>query len=518
MSEENKFKLTPSKKIDNDKLGMDEHDFITKGEDSPEIPEKEIQDNIEKFKSDDLKIQIESISFFERILRYHDIILPCDYLEATLDFFQSQTDNKELVNLLLALYRHCTGFESEMQDFLFEKEIINVIVPFFPDEKVLAILGNLSTKSIEMSSQLLSLDVLEQITPLISAFTEAESSEISDKDSEIVKNYINAVDLLDCLLYNFDESLSEFIPKIVELFDIICSSYEKVPEEQAKNIVQAFDDYVKKDSVFIQSFCEKRQLKVFLENEKNDNEVLCLIIQIVKSIINEYDCKGVDYLIEFDIISWIEKQIFSDSQQVVYKCFAALTQMIDRYDPRDILSAKNPESESSIQIDEKSKRPLNLANECIENELLIKAIDKFYGENIYRLKFTLYEFVCTVFMNATYDQIPLLINEKALDLIVCNYEIIDDDEDEWFLVWESLHRLVPFKYIFMDTIGEVSRGDIDAVQEKIKKIKEDVLFIKWLLDCRDSEDFFDCNEHDEVLKILVDLKEDEEEKEEDNGT
>ena len=131
MSEENKFKLTPSKKIDNDKLGMDEHDFITKDEDSPEIPEKEIQDNIEKFKSDDLKIQIESISFFERILRYHDIILPCDYLEATLDFFQSQTDNKELVNLRLALYRHCTGFESEMQDFLFEKEFYIMYFIFY---------------------------------------------------------------------------------------------------------------------------------------------------------------------------------------------------------------------------------------------------------------------------------------------------------------------------------------------------------------------------------------------------
>lgn len=471
MYEELKYIVTPSKKIDDNILTLSEIN-LPKEQNGPS--EVYIEENIQRIFSKEYDDQLASIRFFEYQLKYYEIILPYEYLEITIDIFQSHLDDSTLINLLLAFYRHCTGFESEMQDYLIEKDLVAIVIPFFPQEDVLAILGNLSIKNMDILNQLLTMGVLGQIFPLIDIFKEEK-----DQSSEELLNFGNSIDLLDSLLYNFDgEPFAAYIPMFVEIFDALCLAYENISIDLAIRIAEVFSNYIEADSVFIQSFYEKNQFKLFLEKEYDDNKIDELIIKMMDSIISEYEYQGVKYLYEFDIIDWLGKRILSDSQEVIYRSFSILSKLICRCDP-----------------------PKIMADEIIKSDFLMKAVDKFYTDILYRLKFSLYEFICTLFSNASDDQIPLMIEEKALDLIVNNYEIADDQQSV-SLIWNSLQRLLPF-LIKKGESEEEPDKEISIVHEAIQNIKTNAIFIDWMLNCRDSETDFDSDWHDEVLILFV---------------
>lgn len=465
------------KKIDDDTFTLKSNTIADKSfnaDKNNSIPsDEEIQFNIRSLFSNSLESQLSSIKFFEYNLREFDIILPPRYIEITMNILHSHAQDQEIVNMILKLYRHCTSFQSEMQAILSEKNVIDLITPFFPSQDVLVIYGNLSIPSRSIRDRLLSMGILNQIISLLFINNGEPPLQIN---TDIFEYAVNLLNCLICKLDGFD--YSKYFSEFIRIFEILHSLYANATVEQALIIIRAFSDYVDADVAFISEFQSKCQLRIFLEKDFDDDKISRWILDIIISITFTFGTEGAEFLSKIQIIDWISKRILSKSPKVVERCFFVLTQIIQ------LITS-----------------PHFFTNECINRNFLVIAIDKFNSNIKYRLKITLYRFICSVFAKATTSMIPLMINDKALELIAYNYDIIsdnyefdeiDDREHDWLLIFYAFQRIIPFYSHEYTDQNEIA----SAIRDSISQIKRNDEFIDWLFKLRELENLEDM-EYDE---------------------
>lgn len=97
--------------------------------------------------------------------------------------------------------------------------------------------------------------------------------------------------------------------------------------------------------------------------------------------------------------------------------------------------------------------------------------------------------------------IPLMINDKALELIAYNYDIISDNYEfdeiddrghDWLLIFYAFQRIIPFYSHEYANQNEIA----SAIRDSINQIKRNDEFIDWLFKLRELENLEDM-EYDE---------------------
>lgn len=447
-----------------------------------------IEENIPLLFSEDIQDQLFSLCNFTKYLLDHDFILPPNYLERTVELFQRNVQNPEFMSSILFFYRRCTGFPSQMQKFLSDLNIIDLISQFFPQPNVLAILGNLSIPILSNRQKLLSNGILKSLTQLI-LLNKDENQTI---DFEV---FDYAVNLINCLVLPTDElDYSQWHEEIVCIFDILFDAYDHVPFEQKKTIIKAFSDYIETDVFFMTDFRDKGYLRKFFEVDFPDQDDMTIIylslIDICRYIVHLYQNEGAQFLFDIQIVNWMSLKLFHPSEKVRMSCYSLLSFMIQNIIPS-----------------------FPLINECIDNEFVISSIDKLQGNSKYQLKVNILEFLCSLFTRASNSKIIFLIQEKVLEVILNHFVLFEEELDKVHLILESILRLRQFMDATMpnlfeeEEIEENQINDLTLIEEQINTIRENDEFLEWIDEIWEEAENSPDQEDSLIQTLLVELDE-----------